>query len=146
MDHKRIAESLVRKFHTRDPMRIAQALGHIIIRTPLHGIRGFWSYTQRRHLIFIDSSLSDHDARFVCAHELGHVLLHRGCNRIYLDSNTYFPTNRQEIEADRFAVDLLYDDEDLRFFTEYPIQLAADYMGTSTALAEYRLRSIYQYK
>lgn len=142
MDQKRIAESLVRKFHTRDPMRISEALGFIIIRTPLHGIRGFWHYTQRRHLIFIDSGLSDYDARFVCAHELGHVLLHRGCNRIYLDSNTYFPTSRQEIEANRFAVDLLYDDDDLRFLTEYPIQLAADYMGTSTALAEYRLKSI----
>ena len=58
-----------------------------------------------------------------------------------MDSNTYFQVNRQEAEANRFAVDLLYDDDDLRFFLDYPIQLAADYMGVSVELAEYRLHT-----
>jgi len=39
-------------------------------------------------------------------------------------------------------VDLLYDDDDLRFFLDYPIQLAADFMGVSVELAEYRLESV----
>lgn len=142
MKPKRAAESLVHSFGTRDPFRLARELGYIVIRTPLQDIRGFWHYAQRRHIIVIDEALSEQDARFVCAHELGHVLLHRGCNRMFMDANTYFQTNRQEIEANRFAVDLIYDDEDLRFFLDYPIQLAADYMGVSTELAEYRLRQI----
>ena len=37
---------------------------------------------------------------------------------------------------------LLYDDDDLRFFPDYPIQLAADFMGVSVKLAEYRLTEI----
>lgn len=143
MKQKRIAESLVRKCKTRDPFRIAQELGYVVMRVPLTGIRGFYQRLKKRHVIYIDSDLPEQEARFVCAHEIGHVLMHRGYNRIYMDSNTYFPTNRQEIEADRFAVDLLYDDDDLRFFTDYPIQLAADYMGTSVALAEYRLGLIH---
>ncbi len=144
MKQNRIAESLVRKYKTRDPFRIAEELGFIVIRTSLHGIRGFWHHTQRQHIIFVDESLSDGSARFVCAHELGHILLHRGYNRIFMDTNTYFPVNRQEIEANRFAVDLLYDDDNLRFFLDYPIQLAADHMGVSVELAEYRLRRVSQ--
>ena len=140
MERKRIAESLARKYNTRDPFCIAAALGYIVIRTQLRGIRGFWHHTQRQHIIFVDESLSDDAARFVCAHEIGHILLHRGYNRIYMDANTYFPVNRQEIEANRFALDLLFDDEELRFFLDYPIQLAADYMGVSVELAEYRLK------
>ena len=142
MKQKRIAESLVRKYKTRNPFRIADELGFIVIRTSLQGIRGFWHHTQRQHIIFIDENLPEGAARFVCAHEIGHILLHRGYNRIYMDANTYFPVNRQEIEANRFAVDLLYDDKDLRFFMDYPIQLAADYMEVSVEIAEYRLKRI----
>lgn len=142
MEPKRTAESLVRKFGTRDPFQLAQDLGYIVIRTTLQGIRGFWHHTQRQHIIFIDEKLPEQEARFVCAHELGHILLHQGYNRIYMDANTYFPVNRQEIEANHFAIDLLHDDEDIRFFLDYPIQLAADYMGVSVELAEYRLSSI----
>ena len=139
MKQKRIAESLVRKFKTRNPFRIADELGFIVIRTSLQGIRGFWHYTQRQHIIFVDDNLPEVVARFVCAHEIGHIMMHRGINRLYMDRNTYYPVNRQEVEANRFAVDLLYDDSDLRFFLDYPIQLAADYMGVSVDLAEYRL-------
>ena len=144
MEQKRIAESLVQRCHTRDPFRIARDLGFLIIRCPLTGIRGFCQRLQRQKLLYIDSALTEPEARFVCAHELGHMLLHKGYNRIFMDSNTYFPVNRQEIEANRFAVFLLYDDGDLRFFLEHPVQLAADYLGVSVELAEYRLRHIDQ--
>ena len=36
---KGIAESLVRKYKTRDPFRIAKSRGYVIIRCPLSGIR-----------------------------------------------------------------------------------------------------------
>lgn len=142
MEQKRIADSLVQKYNTRDPFRIAGELGFVVIRIPLQGIRGFCQRMKRRQVIYIDSDLPEQEARFVCAHEIGHALMHRGCNRIFMDTNTYFTVNRQEIEASRFAVDLIYDDADLRFFLEYPVQLAADHMGVSVELADYRMRSI----
>ena len=142
MDQKRIAESLVRKCGTRNPFRIADALGFIVIQTPLQGIRGFYQYLNRCHIIYVDSALNEQDSRFVCAHEIGHVLLHRGYNRIFMDTHTYFAVNKFEIEANRFSVDLLFDDNELRDLLEYPIQIAADCMGVSTELAEYRMRSI----
>lgn len=142
MEQKRIAESLVRKFKTRDPFCIAAELGIVVIRTPLQGIRGFCQRMKRRRVIYIDSSLSDRESCFVCAHEIGHLLMHRGYNRIFMDTNTYFLVNRQEVEASRFAVDLLFDDDDLRELLAHPIQVAADCMGISTELAAYRMRAI----
>lgn len=142
MEQKRTAMSLVRKFGTRDPFRIAEALGITVVRVPLSGIRGFYHYMKRCKLIYIDTDLSEADARFVCAHELGHVLLHRGYNRIFMDTHTYFAVNKFEVEANRFAVDLLFDDDDLRDFLAQPIQVAADCMGVSTELAEYRMQSV----
>ena len=142
MDLKRTATSLVRKYGTRDPFRIADAMGISIVRVPLNGIRGFYQYVKRCRIIYISSDLCEADARFVCAHELGHVLLHRGYNRIFMDSHTYFPTSRYELEANRFAVDLLFDDDDLREFLEHPVQVAADCMGISVSLAQYRMQSV----
>lgn len=142
MDQKQLAEFLVRKFHTRDPFQIAHELDIQIVFVPLHGIRGFYQYVKRCALLYIDSNLSEHEARFVCAHELGHALMHRGYNRIFLDTHAYFKTDRFEIEADQFAVDLLYSDDDLSPLLEYPVQITADYMGVSIALAEYRLKEI----
>lgn len=144
MGQKRMAESLVRKYKTRDPFRIADSMGLTVIRTQLRGIRGFYQHVARCGIIYIDSSLSEPESRFVCAHEIGHALLHRGCNRIFMDAHTYFPVNRYEIEANRFAVDLIFDDKDLIDFLEHPIQVAADCMGVNLELAEYRLQSIVQ--
>lgn len=142
MNQKRIAESLVRKFGSRNPFKIAEELGIIIIRTPLTGIRGFYQYIKRCRIIYLDSGLDEYTERFVCAHELGHAVLHRNHNRIFLDTCTSLKSSRYEREADRFAVDLLYDDDDLREYMEHPIQAAADLMGVGTELAEYRLQSI----
>lgn len=142
MEQKRIADALVRKCGTRDPFRIAEALGFEVIRLPLRGIRGFYQYVKRCRLIYIDSDLSERDARFVCAHELGHAFLHQGYNRIFMDTHTHFVSSRYENEANRFAVDLLFDDADLQDFLEHPVQLAADCLGIPTALAAYRLSSI----
>ena len=142
MDQKRIADSLVRKYKTHDPFKIAAEFGIQVVFLPLRGIRGFFRAMKRCKFIFIDSELDEYSARFVCAHELGHAVLHRGYNRIFMDNNTYFKTSRYEIEADRFAVDLIYDDDDLRDFLEYPVQIAADSMGVSMDLAVYRMRSV----
>ncbi len=142
MKTKRMAESLVRKFKTRNPFEIAEALGYIVLKLPLKGIRGFYQHIHRCTIIYIDSSLDFWDAAFVCAHEIGHVLLHRGYNRIFMDTHAYFKVNQYEIDADRFAVNLLYADEDILLFFGFPVQMLADGLGVSTELAEYRLKMV----
>ena len=65
MGIKRLAEKLVERFGTRDPFKIAEELGYTIIYTPLVGVRGFYQYLKRCHIIYLDSELDEATARFV---------------------------------------------------------------------------------
>ena len=52
-----------------------------------------------------------------CAHELGHILLHRDYlidHQILLEMDTYDPKNRTEYEANQFAANLLIDENELK--------------------------------
>lgn len=64
-----------------------------------------------RFEIEIDETLVDDDARFrfVCAHEVGHMLMHRDARRLFAE-RSHIPatlSNLQESQADRFAVSFL---------------------------------------
>lgn len=142
METKCLANSLVQKYGTRDPFKIADALGYTIIYTPLVGVRGFYQYIKRCHIIYMDNSLEDNVAGFVCAHELGHSFLHQGYNRIFMDTRTFMVTSRYETEADHFAADLIYDDYDLQDYLDFPLPTAAACLGLSEPLAAYRLGSV----
>ena len=106
-----LVESVVRKYHTRNPFEIAEERNAILVYAPLVDIRGFYQYFQRNHIIYIDENLPENERAFVCAHELGHMFLHKKSNAVYMDTKTYFNTNRYEIEANAFAAELLIPDE-----------------------------------
>ena len=106
-----LVESVVRKYHTRNPFEIAEERNAILIYAPLVDIRGFYQYFQRNHIIYIDENLPENERAFVCAHELGHMFLHKKSNAVYMDTKTYFNTNRYENEANAFAAELLIPDE-----------------------------------
>lgn len=142
MDIKRLAERLVDKHGTRNPFRIAEELGYTIIYTPLVGVRGFYQYLKRCHIIYLDSELDEATARFVCGHELGHSLMHQGLNRIFMDTRTFIVTGRYETEANQFSVDLIYSDEELQPFLSRSYECAATYMRVSNELAAYRMQAV----
>ncbi|MEG1433869.1 ImmA/IrrE family metallo-endopeptidase [Eubacterium sp.] len=130
---------IVAKYGTRDPFELADAMGAITITTPLYdGTRGYYTYHKRNGIICIDESLSDEDARIVCAHELGHFVLHRTENTILLKNTTFVNTNKFEIQANKFAAHLLVPDSALLEYkdTEFCIsQIAAD-LGVPKSILE----------
>lgn len=142
MDVKKLANQLAEKYATRNPLEIARAMGYIVILAPLQGVRGFYQYYQRCHIIYLDEALDERQQQFVCAHELGHSLLHRGLNRFFLDSRTFAVAGRFEWEADRFAAELLFDDEELAPYCDYPADQVAGYLGIPARLAAHRMQSI----
>lgn len=142
MDTKALANRLVRRYGTRDPVEVAKSMGYILIDAPLKGVRGYYQYIRRCHIIYLNNELSDPDRRWVCAHELGHSLLHKGLNRIFMDSCTIMVAGRYEWEADRFAADLIFDDNDLRPLIGCPIPCIAKQLGTSYKVAEYRMSTV----
>lgn len=142
MEIRGMAHRVARKFQTVDPFRIADGLGMVVIFAPMADIRGLRQFVHRRTVIYINSLLDEHQQRLVCAHELGHHFLHRRMNRIFMDRATSMVTQKYENEANAFALELVYPDEDLYPFLKRPIADAASYMGIAEPAAAQRLSTI----
>ncbi len=112
---KSIVENLMRKHNTNCPFELAARLNIHIIEWDLHEeIKGFYKYDRRNKYIVINQNLSEEWKRVVCAHELGHAILHTRLNTPFMRSNTLFSINKIEREANRFAAELLLSDEIFR--------------------------------
>ena len=131
---------LVRLHRTRNPFEIIKGMNIILVFYPLEGVRGFYQYFQRNNIIYIDERLPRNEQLFVCAHELGHMMLHKKVNAVFMDTRTYFNTNKFEIEANKFAMELLISDEILNEYTEYSIQQIARMLGYNEKLIELRMK------
>lgn len=142
MDGKALAASLSRKYETRDPFRLADELGFIVVSAPLVDMRGFQQRVKRRNIIYVNSDLDAQQQDLVCGHEMGHCFLHRGLNRIFMNLNTQFVSQKFENEANLFSLELIYTDEELQPFLNRSITDAAAYMGVSVQLATWRMQTV----
>lgn len=140
MDLKKKVDSLVRKYKTRNPFEIIRGLNVILVRVPLVDTRGFYQYFQRNNIIYIDENLSRHEQMLVCAHELGHMFLHKKENAIFMDSRTHFNTYKCEIEANAFAMYLLVGDDTLYEYEGYDTEQLSRLLGYKKELIELRLK------
>ena len=141
MNIKKRVNQLVRKYKTRNPLEIAENMGCIIIRQPLNDVRGFYHYFQRNHIICIDDSLPEHIVKFVVAHELGHIILHKGSNAIFMDTNTFFVRNKLENQANKFAIELLITDDDICEYSDFTVSQLSRIFGYEKNLIELRLQN-----
>lgn len=140
MGIKKIADNLAKKYETRNPFEIIRNLNVILVFYPLEGVKGFYQYFQRNNIIYIDERLDDNEKIFVCAHELGHMLLHKKSNAIFMDSRTHLNTSKYENEADRFAVDLLVSDSVIENHLDFSIDQFSRLFGYSKKMIELRLK------
>ena len=108
---KQKANSMARKFNSRHPLEIIKNLNVILVYYPLKDVRGFYQFFQRNNIIYIDDNLPENEQIVVCAHELGHMLLHKNSNALFMDTRTHFVTTKYENEANTFAAELLIPDE-----------------------------------
>ncbi|MFH5185768.1 ImmA/IrrE family metallo-endopeptidase [Paenibacillus sp. TAB 01] len=108
---KRVVELLVRKYGTRDPIKIASLMG---IKIEYRNLKGIWGYFQmylRIPVIHIAYNLPENLILFVIAHELAHRILHPGINVPFLRANTLQSVDKIERQANQFAVELLIPDK-----------------------------------
>ena len=114
---KSIVNELEKKYQTTDPFELASLLKIEVIPWDLHEeINGFYKYDRRNKYIVYNNNLPEETQRFVCAHELGHAVLHPRSNTPFLRKNTLFSIDKIEVEANTFAVELLLQDN---FISEY---------------------------
>ncbi len=110
---KNSADGLAARFGTSDPFEICEGLEVCVLRLTLpHNIRGFYTFTMGIQMIYLNAEISEEqELRAVCAHELGHAVLHANHNFMFLKENTDFIAARFEREADLFAGYLLLDEQ-----------------------------------
>lgn len=131
---------LVKLYKTRDPFEMIKGMNVILVYYPLENIRGFYQYFQRNNIIYIDEQLPKHEQLFVLAHELGHMFLHKKSNFIFMDTKTHFNTTKYETEANKFAMELLIDDEFLEEYKNLTTEQLARMLGYQEKLIELRLK------
>ena len=105
IEHKVL--SLVRKFGTSNPYKIAKELDINLLEADLGEVKGYYTKIRRIKFIFINENLSQDEKIFTMAHELGHAVLHCDTQTPHLMSMKYRHTSKIESEADEFATILI---------------------------------------
>lgn len=110
------ADSYVRKYKTRNPFVIAEALGVEIMPIEMQKLKGCFKVIKRNPFIFVNAFMEEAETVWVLGHELGHNCLHRHLAAMssgLMEYSLYDMTARPEREANLFAAELLIDEEDL---------------------------------
>ena len=111
MDIRLKVLDLIVKYGTKNPFKLAKKLNIEIIIEDLGEVRGLFKKVLKRKFIFINSKLNEFDKILVCAHELGHAILHSSSNYQFLIDNTsLLKRSRLEDEANLFASYLIFPD------------------------------------
>lgn len=126
---KKLVHKLIKKCNTRSPYKIAKYLDIEIIFFEFEDIRGSFKKILKRKYIFINSNLNEFEQKLVCAHELGHALLHTSNHyQFMLDNTSILRRSKLEDEANLFLKYLLFDKVDLNYYYD-------DYIETDTVLS-----------
>lgn len=108
MTEKEKARELILTHGTNSPFEIAAERNIVVLYEDLgKQTWGYYSHTNRIHVIHINNRLSYEDSTYTCAHELAHRILHPGVNTPFLRCNTLFSVDRIERQAHCLAVHLL---------------------------------------
>ena len=120
-----VAEKIREKYAEADPFKLCDEMGIITLFAPMGpapaACKGFFLTQSRVKSITVNSDLSEDFQRIICAHELGHAMLHRdrsGVNAFH-DFAFFDGVDRLEYEANLFAAELLLpDDEVMKILNE----------------------------
>ncbi len=106
---------LTKKYKTRDPFAIAEAMDVDVDFADLGTLKGFYIVYKRGRFIVLNKTLTETLSGIILAHELGHDLLHRSLaeNGGLKESSFFDMKSRPEMEANIFAANLLISDKEV---------------------------------
>ena len=131
---------LINKYNTSDPFELADALKIAVFYENLGSINGYYNNPLRMKQIHINSSLNDQEAKYTCAHELGHAIMHPNASTPFLSSKTLLSIDKLEREANTFAVNLLIPDELITENQNYTTEQLSRLLGYNQELIKLRLK------
>lgn len=119
MSYAEVCDAVVklqRKYSERDPFKLCDAMGIIVIPRALgtapNSIKGFFLENKRIKTITVNSDLPKVIQKIIVAHELGHAVLHRKSGvHAFHDIGVFDESTTLEKEANLFAAEFLLDDQ-----------------------------------
>lgn len=135
---KKIVSYYKRKTGTSNPFAIADQLGILYQICDLQ-FEGCYMFLKNHRYIFINQNLPEHEQRLVMAHELGHALLHRKENCYFIRNKTLLLNSKKEIEANKFAMELLLPDSFLAEYRDFTIDQISRMTGYHQKLIQLRI-------
>ena len=141
-----IAHELITKFDTRDPFELCKAIGVEVFYADLGNLKGMYKYLKKNRFAVINEKLDVYTRTLVCAHELGHDILHQDlAKKICLQEFIlYDMRSRPEYEANLFASEILLPDEKIFTFARegYDVEQIAKELCTDVNLVAIKVASM----
>ncbi len=133
---KKITQAITQKYGTNSPFELCDLLGVQVVYTELPlKVKGFCIRLLQNHVIVLNQDLTMQESRVVCAHELGHYLLHGNMNALEIEENTNLCLPRYEREADYFAACLLLQEECLQEQGPFDV-MTVEHVATMSGVPE----------
>lgn len=129
---KNVALGLKELSGSNNPFEICNYLNILTIFEDLGiEIYGYYQKLKSSHeVLHINNTVDEHTQRYVCAHELGHAILEPDINLSFFIDNPLQIKNKSEIKMDKFAAELLIDDDIIKKYPNMTIEqiAAAEYV------------------
>lgn len=137
------AENILEKYGGRDIFETAENSGANVWFRELGGLKGFYICENGKRYIVVNEALDDVLKRVVCAHELGHDVLHRELSVGGIREGTLFlDSDKTEREANLFAACMLISDGELLEAASCSADIAgaASILGLPKEIVNYKLK------
>lgn len=139
-----VVEDLVKKYGTRNPFQLADAMGIVVQFADLDSLSGLYTPMKRQRVILLNCRLRNYEdtkeLNAVMAHELGHAVLHRDSQCYFFSDGTFFRKSKLEIEANHFAAELLISDKDILEHQRLTAGQFSRVIGYAEKLVELRMK------
>lgn len=139
-DIRKLVSYYVRKYNTRDPFELAEYLNVQVQIGNLGSRAGCYMFLKNHKCIFLNEILNKQERTIVMAHELGHAIMHRKENCYFIRNRTFLLTSKNEIEANKFAAELLIPDNILEENKEYTTRQLSRLLGYNEKLIELKIK------
>lgn len=113
----RAARRVLKQCRSRDPLRIARDLNiEILLRGDFVRQKGAFCVVLGQSFIILNDKLDESEMKLVCAHELGHALMHKiiAEKGVLCEYDLFNMATSIEYEANVFASELLIDQQEMQ--------------------------------
>lgn len=139
MDIRGLVEKIKKRYGTTNPYQIAKDMNILLLYEDLGSINGYYNMAYRQKQIHINQHLNEHLMLLTVAHELGHAIIHPKANTPFLINNTFISIDKMEMEASKFAMELIISEDALLEYKECTLDQLSFVFGYDKELINLRL-------